>query len=170
MTGQHQIIVKHMTTQDQINEFVDILTPFYNTLSIHVRQHRNYKYLVASDLELLGVMLYRMERRITSERQLHRELSLAGVRLPERSRFCRRCHDLAPVLQVIRLLMLQVWTTQTIYVVLDSAPIFLCDTVRNLRAKTFSGVANIGFNATKHVHFYGLKLHVEMTNQGYAAA
>lgn len=170
MTSQHQNITILNPVQAQIDKFVQILTPFYNRLSMNVRQRRNFKKLVVSDLQILASMMLQITYRTLSQRQFHREMLAWGIQMPERSRYCRRCHDLAPIMKSIRNAMLQKWTNHTRYTIIDSAPLLLCAPVRNLRAKVFSGFANIGFNATKHVHFYGFKFHCMMTNEGYVAA
>ena len=169
MSSQHQNIAVLNSIQACINVDVEILSPFYNRLSIDVRQRRNHKQLIVSDLQILALMMFQIERRTVSQRQFHRETFTYGIKIPERSRFSRRCHDLAKVMKTIRNDMLQRWTRHTAYSVIDSAPILLCAPVRNMRAKVFHDVASIGFNATKHLHFYGFKFHCVMTNEGYVA-
>lgn len=40
---------------------------------------------------------------------------------------------------------------------IDSFPCPLCATIRNRRAKLFSDIANMGYNATIDLYYYGLK-------------
>ncbi len=47
-------------------------------------------------------------------------------------------------------------------------PIPLCATIRNRRAKLFTGTADIGFNATKQLFYYGLKLSLSVNHKGFS--
>ena len=95
MSSQHQNIAVLNPIQACINVYVEILSPFYNRLSIDVRQRRNHKQLIVSDLQILALMMFQIERRTVSQRQFHREMVTYGIKIPECSRFSRRCHDLA---------------------------------------------------------------------------
>ena len=52
-------------------------------------------------------------------------------------------------------------------VIVDSFPLLLCQPVRNHRAGIFEGLADIGYNASKHLWFYGFKVHMLVTLSGY---
>lgn len=49
---------------------------------------------------------------------------------------------------------------------MDSFPIYLCQPIRNHRAKVLHSSTDIGYNATKNQWFYGLKGHFQVTSQG----
>ena len=49
----------------------------------------------------------------------------------------------------------------------DSFPLILCQSVRNYRARIFEGLAVIGYNASKHLWFYGFKVHMLVSLSGY---
>ena len=51
--------------------------------------------------------------------------------------------------------------------IVDSFPLPLCQSVRNHRASIFEGLADIGYNASKHLWFYGFKVHMLVTLSGY---
>lgn len=51
--------------------------------------------------------------------------------------------------------------------IIDSFPLPLCQLVRNHRATIFKGLADIGYNASKHLWFYGFKVHMLVTLSGY---
>ena len=46
-------------------------------------------------------------------------------------------------------------------------PLLLCQPIRNHRARIFEGLADIGYNASKHLWFYGFKVHMLVTLSGY---
>lgn len=50
---------------------------------------------------------------------------------------------------------------------IDSFPCALCQPIRNLRATLLSDVANIGYNATKKLDYYGLKFSVLVSDTGF---
>ena len=52
-------------------------------------------------------------------------------------------------------------------VIIDSFPLPLCQPVRNHRARIFDGLADIGYNASKRLWFYGFKVHMLVTLSGY---
>ena len=51
--------------------------------------------------------------------------------------------------------------------IIDSSPLPLCQPVRNHRVAVFKGLADIGYNASKHLWFYGFKVHMLVTLSGY---
>ena len=51
--------------------------------------------------------------------------------------------------------------------IVDSFPLPLCQSVRNHRASIFEGLADIGYNASKHLWFYGFKVHILVTLSGH---
>ena len=52
-------------------------------------------------------------------------------------------------------------------VIIDSFPLPLCQPVRNNRIRIFDGLADIGYNASKNLRFYGFKVHMLVTLSGY---
>ena len=52
-------------------------------------------------------------------------------------------------------------------VIIDSFPLPLCQPVRNYRTRIFNGLADIGYNASKNLWFYGFKVHMLVTLSGY---
>ena len=51
--------------------------------------------------------------------------------------------------------------------IIDSFPLPLCQPIRNHRATIFKGLADIGYNASKHLCFYGFKVHMLVILSGY---
>lgn len=70
------------------------------------------------------------------------------------------------LVQVIRQALNAQISPDTI-VIIDSFPLPLCQTVRNYRTRIFEGQADIGYNASKHLWFYGFKVHMLVTLSGY---
>jgi len=85
-----------------------------------------------------------------------------------KSRFSRRLHRLKELLLILFDLFAQIWKTlnqDTIYVI-DSIPIAVCDNSRIRRSKIYSKEDFRGYQASKKRYFYGLKIHLMVTQDG----
>ncbi|HEP1836146.1 TPA: IS982 family transposase, partial [Streptococcus suis] len=86
--------------------------------------------------------------------------------LLERSRFNRRSKQLIWLVQFIRKAMSEMLPSDKLAII-DSFPLPLCQPVRNHRVTIFKGLADIGYNASKHLWFYGFKVHMLVTLSGF---
>jgi len=86
---------------------------------------------------------------------------------PSYSRYNRLSANLKETLKIIRYEYIKTLDNQSKYAVLDSFPCPLCATIRNRRAKLFSEVANIGYNATKELYYYGFKISLSIDSKGF---
>ena len=85
-----------------------------------------------------------------------------------KSRFSRRLHRLKDLFVSFFHLVGQVWktlNTEAIYVI-DSFPIAVCDNRRIGRAKIYTEEKFRGYIASKKRYFYGLKIHLMVTQDG----
>jgi hypothetical protein len=85
-----------------------------------------------------------------------------------KSRFNRRLHRIHDLFLTLFHLLGETWkglNTQSIYV-LDSFPIAACDNYRIPRSKRYQGEVWRGHQASKRRYFYGLKVHVMVTEAG----
>lgn len=131
------------------------------------KHRRNVGLVKVSDESLLVLLLLQAELGMTSQRYFYKVCHLfpCGCLL-ERSRFNRRARQLIGLVQIIRQAMNSHMSHETI-VIIDSLPLLLCQPVRNHRATIFKGLADIGYNASKHLWFYGFKIHMLVTLPGY---
>ena len=86
----------------------------------------------------------------------------------EKSRFNRRQHRIAELFLTVFELLGSFWkelNENSIYI-LDSFPVAACDNYRIQRSRRYSGEEWRGYQASKHRYFYGLKLHLMVTEQG----
>lgn len=86
----------------------------------------------------------------------------------EKSRFNRRQHKIAELfLVVIDLLgdFWKQWNEKSVYV-MDSFPISACDNYRIPRCHLYQGEEWRGYQASKKRYYYGLKIHLMVTEQG----
>jgi hypothetical protein len=85
-----------------------------------------------------------------------------------RSRFNRRLHRLAELFLTLFLRLGEIWKNlneKSVYVI-DSYPIAVCDNYRIKRSKIYRGEDWRGYIASKKRYFYGLRIHIMVTEQG----
>ncbi|MGT2935916.1 IS982 family transposase [Streptococcus castoreus] len=163
-----QYTAKSHHLQWNIRQLSKICSKLYHDYCPQSFKHRhNLSLSKVSDKSLLVLLLLQAELGITSQRHFYRICQLFPCgRLLERSRFNRRSRQLIGVVQVIRQAMNTQISPDSI-VIIDSFPLPLCQTVRNYRTRIFEGLADIGYNASKHLWFYGFKVHMLVTLSGY---
>ena len=85
-----------------------------------------------------------------------------------KSRFNRRLHRIQELFMTLFHLLGETWkdlNSQSVYV-LDSFPIPACDNYRICRSRRYSGEEWRGRQASKRRYFYGVKIHIMVTEQG----
>lgn len=85
-----------------------------------------------------------------------------------KSRFNRRLHRIQSLFLDLFQLLGNTWkelNTQSRYVI-DSYPVAACDNYRICRSRRYQGEAWRGYQASKKRYFYGLKIHIMVTEQG----
>ena len=85
-----------------------------------------------------------------------------------KSRFNRRLHRIADLFLTLFSLLGETWkalNANSIYVI-DSFPIAACDNYRIYRSRLYHGEEWRGYQASKRRYFYGLKIHLLVTEQG----
>ncbi len=85
-----------------------------------------------------------------------------------RSRYNRRLHRMRPLFLTLFSLLGETWkelNAESIYSV-DSFPVAVCDNYRIRRAKLYRGESYRGCIASKKRWFYGLKVHLLVTQEG----
>jgi Transposase DDE domain len=131
-------------------------------------QRRNRHLLKQEDEVIIAVHVLGKLLGFTSERAWHRFVIgnlFPKALFPERSRYNRRCRALGFAVKWIRHQLAKRGQHHA-YAVVDSLPIELCHSSRMYRAKRFRGIADIGYCASKKTAFDGLKLHLQVTDQG----
>ena len=89
-------------------------------------------------------------------------------RMVSKSRFSRRLHRIKEIFMVFFHLLAHTWktlNTEAIYVI-DSLPIAVCDNIRIRRCKLYSTEDFRGYQASKKRYFYGVKIHLMVTQEG----
>jgi Transposase DDE domain len=85
-----------------------------------------------------------------------------------KSRFSRRLHRIKELFRDFFDLLSHTWktlNTEAVYMI-DSLPIAVCDNIRIRRSKIYSHEDFRGYHASKKRYFYGLKIHLMVTQDG----
>jgi Transposase DDE domain len=85
-----------------------------------------------------------------------------------KSRFSRRLHRIKEIFIILFDLLGKIWktlNTDSLYII-DSLPIAVCDNIRIRRSKIYSDEHFRGYQASKKRYFYGLKIHLMVTQDG----
>jgi Transposase DDE domain len=162
----------HFTTdraklQKQYEAILFFVSAQLSSIQIHL-QRRNRHLLKQEDEVIITVHVLGKLLGFTSERAWHRFVIgnlFPKALFPELSRYNRRCRALGFAIKWIRHQLAKRGQHHA-YAVVDSLPIELCHSARMHRVKRFRGIADIGYCASKKTAFYGLKLHLQATNQG----
>ncbi|MBM6729561.1 transposase, partial [Limosilactobacillus ingluviei] len=130
-------------------------------------ERRNIEHVKLSDAEIMALMLLKTQYHVPTWTAFYDlvQATIPSLPLLEYSRLIRRINQVTPVFQAIRRGLLT-WTTPSQTAIIDSYPLPLCQGVRNARARLFAGIANIGYNATKQLYFYGFKVHMIVEPSG----
>jgi hypothetical protein len=128
-----------------------------------ITQRPNINQAKVSDSTLIALLICQAQLGIESQRRFC--MILAGS--ISRSRYNRRTRQLLPLLNLIRRKLNQEVNLQGQFLIIDSFPVPLCQPIRNRRAKLFQGIADIGYNATKKQYYYGFKVHMIVSSDGY---
>ncbi|HEL1934305.1 TPA: IS982 family transposase [Streptococcus suis] len=163
-----QYTAKSHHLQWNVRQLSQICHHFYhNYCPDSFKYRRNVGLVKVSDESLLVLLLIQAELGITSQRHSYTICHLFPCgQLLERSRFNRRSKQLIWLVQLIRKAMSEMLPSDKLAII-DSFPLPLCQSVRNHRVTIFKGLADIGYNASKHLWFYGFKVHMLMTLSGY---
>ena len=163
-----QYTAKSHHLQWNVRQLSQICHHFYqNYCPDSFKYRRNVGLVKVSDESLLVLLLLQAELGITSQRHFYSICHLFPCgQLLERSRFNRRSKQLIWLVQLIRKAMSEMLPSDKLAII-DSFPLPLCQPVRNHRATIFNGFADIGYNASKHLWFYGFKVHMLVTLSGY---
>lgn len=126
------------------------------------KYRRNVKQEKISDPLLLTLLVWQAMLGIQSQRRF----SQLFINLSH-SRFNRRARQLLPIINLIRRKLNQQVACRQEPLIVDSLPMRVCHPIRNHRVKIFQGTANIGYNSTKKVYYYGFKGHFIVNTSGY---
>ena len=166
-----QYTAKSHHLQWNVQQLSQICHHFYQNYCPNSFKHqRNVSLAKVSDESILILLLLQAELGITSQRHFYSICLLFPYgQLLERSHFNRRSKQLIWLVQLIRKAMSEMLPSDKLAII-NSFPLPLCQPVRTHRATVFKGLADIGYNASKHLQFYDLKVQLFVNCSGWQRA
>ncbi|HEM5228743.1 TPA: IS982 family transposase [Streptococcus suis] len=166
MQSQHYYLANPNQTQVIFSKILTQVLALYERFVPHeVRNRQNIHLQKQSDVVVIASYLWAIQESCRTASAIYR--AIRHNLFPERSRFCRICQNLAQSIQRMRYFMVLDLCQTCSFGLIDSFPCALCHTIRNMRATLLSEVADIGYNATKKIHYYGLKFSVLVSDSGF---
>ncbi len=151
-----------------IDDIYKEITPSY------IKNRRNINDSIISDSEIITISIVGELLMIPSEKAwlnfVKKNLRSLFPRVCERSRFNRTRRNLKDIILLIRerLSCLLGYSSEKTYII-DSMPIPVCHFGRAVFHKTFKELATYGYCASNKEIYYGFKLHILASLDGYAA-
>ncbi|XHW57524.1 transposase [Streptococcus dysgalactiae subsp. equisimilis] len=170
MQSQNYYLENHTQTQVIFSKILTkVITLYRHFVPNDIRNWRNIHLQKQSDVILIASYLWALQEGCRTASAIYRAIrhNFFPDNFPERSRFCRICQNLAQSIQRMHYFMVSDICQNCSFGLIDSFPCALCQLIRNLRATLLSDVANIGYNATKKLHYYGLKFSVLVSDTGF---
>jgi len=137
---------------------------------LKVMNHREDRQCEMSDAEVMTTAIIAVLYFGGNYAQARRLLKSQGYvsRMLGKSRFSRRLHRIKPFFLTLFSMLGEHWKSlneESIYSI-DTFPIPVCDNYRIRRAKIYQDQVYRGYIASKKRYFYGLKLHLLVTQAG----
>ncbi|XHX10857.1 transposase [Streptococcus dysgalactiae subsp. equisimilis] len=170
MQSQNYYLENHTQTQVIFSKILTkVITLYRHFVPNDIRNRRNIHLQKQSDVILIASYLWALQEGCRTASAIYRAIrhNFFPDNFPERSRFYRICQNLAQSIQRMHYFMVSDICQNCSFGLIDSFPCALCQLIRNLRATLLSDVANIGYNATKKLHYYGLKFSVLVSDTGF---
>lgn len=138
-----------------------------------IRLRRNINQQKQADTVIISKIIFGLMIGFPSQSGTYRAICAflyPSSAFPSRTMYSRFCGGLKTALKIIRYEYVNSLDNKARYAVIDSFPCPLCATIRNRRAKLFSEIANIGYNATKDLYYYGFKISLSVDSKGFPIA
>lgn len=137
---------------------------------LKVMRHREDEQCKMSDAEVMTTAIIAVLYFGGNYTQARRMLASQGYipRMLSKSRFSRRLHRIKPFFLTLFNVLGEHWKAlneESVYAI-DTFPIPVCDNYRITRVKLYQGAQYRGYIASKKRYFYGIKLHLIVTQAG----
>ncbi|PEQ09103.1 IS982 family transposase, partial [Bacillus toyonensis] len=160
-------------THTVFNQILEIVNKLYKKyVPAKIKNRKNVDKLVQPDTVIIACILWGFMLGYTSQRATYRAVRtiLSFTEFPSRTRYIRLCASLTHAIKIIRFFFVKQKTKNVMTAIVDSFPSPFCKKIRNQRAKVLRSIAEIGYNSTKKVYYYGVKINVAVTETGFPVA
>ncbi|MBJ8025733.1 IS982 family transposase [Bacillus cereus] len=165
---------EHYTdTHTVFNQILKIVTKIYNKcVPDKIKKRKNIAKLIQSDRVIIACVLWGIMLGYTSQRDTYRAVRtiLSFTEFPSRTRYTRLCANLVYAIKIIRFFFMKQKTKHITTAIVDSFPSPFCKEIRNRRAKVLCSIAEIDYNSTKEMYYYGVKISAAVTETGFPFA
>ncbi|MGF9954632.1 IS982 family transposase [Bacillus mycoides] len=160
-------------THTVFNQILEIVVKLYKKcVPTKIKNRKNVDRLVQPDTVIITCVLWGLMLGYTSQRATYRALRtiLSFSEFPSRTRYTRLCASLVYAIKIIRFFLVKQKTKNVTTAIVDSFPSPFCKEIRNRRAKVLRSIAEIGYNSTKEMYYYGVKISAAVTETGFPVA
>ncbi|MEW4237053.1 IS982 family transposase [Bacillus thuringiensis] len=137
-----------------------------------IKNRKNVDKLVQPDTVIITCVLWGLMLGYNNQRATYRAVRtiLFLTEFPSRTRYDRLCASLTYAIKIIRFFFVKQKTKNVMTAIVDSFSSPFCKEIRNRRAKVRGSIAEIGYNSTKEMYYYGVKISVAVTESGFPIA
>ncbi|MEC5308365.1 IS982 family transposase [Bacillus thuringiensis] len=160
-------------TYTVFNQILEIVVKLYKKcIPATIKHRKNVDKLVQPDTVIITCVLWGLMLGYKSQRATYRAVRtiLFFTEFPSRTRYTRLCSNLTYAIKIIRFFFVKQKTTNVTTAIVDSFPSPFCKEIRNRRAKVLGLIAEIGYNSTKEMYYYGVKISAAVTEFGFPIA
>lgn len=160
-------------THTVFNQILEIVVKLYKKcIPATIKNRKNVDKLVQPDTVIITCVLWGLMLGYNSQRATYRAVRtiLFFTEFPSRTRYTRLCASLAYAIKIIRFFFVKQKTKNVMTAIVDSFPSPFCKEIRNRRAKVLGSIAEIGYNSTKEMYYYGVKISAAVTESGFPIA
>lgn len=160
-------------THTVFNQILEIVVKLYKKcIPATIKHRKNVDKLVQPDTVIIACVLWGLMLGYNSQRATYRAVRtiLFFTEFPSRTRYTRLCASLTYAIKIIRFFFVKQKTKNVTTAIVDSFPSPFCKEIRNRRAKVLGSIAEIGYNSTKEIYYYGVKISAAVTETGFPIA
>jgi hypothetical protein len=160
-------------THTVFNQILEIVVKLYKKyVPDTIKNRKNVDKLVQPDTVIIACVLWGCMLGYNSQRATYRAVRtiLFSTEFPSRTRYTRLCASLTYAIKIIRFFFVKQKTENVTTTIVDSFPSPFCKEIRNRRAKVLRSIAEIGYNSTKKMYYYGVKISAAVTETGFPVA
>ncbi|PEA86390.1 IS982 family transposase [Bacillus thuringiensis] len=160
-------------THTVFNQILEIVVKLYKKcIPATIKNRKNVDKLVQPDTVIITCVLWGLMLGYNSQGVTYRAVRtiLFFTEFPSRTRYTRLCASLTYAIKIIRFFFVKQKMKNVMTAIVDSFPSPFCKEIRNRRAKVLGSIAEIGYDSTKEMYYYGMKISAAVTESGFPIA
>lgn len=157
-------------TYTVFNQILEIVVKLYKKcIPATIKNRKNIDTLVQPDTVIIACVLWGFMLGYKSQRATYRAVRtiLFFTEFPSRTQYTRLYASLTYAIKIIRFFFVKQKTKNVTTAIVDSFLSPFCKEIRNRRVKVLGSIAEIGYNSTKKIYYYGVKISAVVTESGF---